>query len=227
MLQVVISLDKPIRIWQHSDQPYQSMMACIIASNVPHQLVMTNRDQPGIILWLDLEESLIARWTPKAPITPFQVSQDTLKELVYPLQSCESAYQLTQTIVRKFIPAPQKAPPDERIQQVCGQIKTNITIQVSPKLDALAAHVAFSPGRLMHLFKEEMGLTVRRYILWQRKLLAMKRLALGDIITTTAHTAGFADFAHLTRTYRQLSGVSPSEIWQNCRFVQVTDCSST
>jgi AraC-like DNA-binding protein len=78
----------------------------------------------------------------------------------------------------------------------------------------------------MHFFKQEMGLTIRRYVLWQRKLLAMKRMAVGDSITTAAHTAGFADAAHLTRTYRQLSGVSPSEIWQNSRFVQVNDCSS-
>ena len=225
MLQVVISLDKPIRIRQHAHQRYLSFQACVIASNAPHQLVMTNRDRPGFILWLDPEEDLVARWSPSEPITPLLIADDSFRYLQDPIHTCQTAYQITQRIVRDIIPGPLPSPPDERIQLVCDQIKSSILNQVSPKVEDLAASIALSPSRLMHLFKDEMGLTLRRYVLWQRKLLAMKRLALGDSITTAAHTAGFADSAHLARTYRQMSGIAPSEIWQNSRFVQVNDCS--
>jgi len=79
----------------------------------------------------------------------------------------------------------------------------------------LAARVGISPSRLTHLFTTEVGLPVRRYVLWQRLLAAVIAVAAGRDLTTAAHAAGFADSAHLTRTCRENFGLPPSALRRN------------
>ncbi|MEO6051520.1 MAG: helix-turn-helix domain-containing protein [Pyrinomonadaceae bacterium] len=58
---------------------------------------------------------------------------------------------------------------------------------------------------------------VRRYLLWQRLRDAMHQLAHGSSLTETAHAAGFADSAYLTRTFRGMLGIAPSALQKKAR----------
>jgi AraC-like DNA-binding protein len=49
-------------------------------------------------------------------------------------------------------------------------------------------------------------------VLWRRLLLAVQRLEGGDSVTAAAHAAGFADAAHLSRSFRKVIGAAPSEL---------------
>ena len=73
-----------------------------------------------------------------------------------------------------------------------------------------AAAMAFlSPSRFAHLFKQQVGLPFRRYMLWRKLTRAM--LAIGTERTiAAAHASDFADAAHLTRTFYQMFGIPPS-----------------
>lgn len=53
----------------------------------------------------------------------------------------------------------------------------------------------------MMLFKEETGVPVRQFLLWLRLNDAVKLIINGTSYTDAAYEAGFADAAHLTRTY--------------------------
>ncbi|RIH93508.1 AraC family transcriptional regulator [Meiothermus granaticius] len=44
---------------------------------------------------------------------------------------------------------------------------------------------------------------------------------MGVSLTEAAHTAGFADSAHLSRVYRATFGLKPSPVFGNSRLVQV------
>ncbi|MEM9776777.1 MAG: AraC family transcriptional regulator [Chloroflexota bacterium] len=80
--------------------------------------------------------------------------------------------------------------------------------------------VNLSPDRFRHLFKQQMGITWRRYILW-RRLLAGLQLSFKMLTLTEAAThSGFSDAAHFSRTCREMFGITPSEITQNSRFIQ-------
>lgn len=74
----------------------------------------------------------------------------------------------------------------------------------------LAGLVGLSASRLTHLFTEQVGIPLRRYVLWSRLRAAITRVQAGDDLTGAAHGAGFADSAHLTRTTREMFGLPPS-----------------
>lgn len=76
----------------------------------------------------------------------------------------------------------------------------------------VAAAVGLSASRLTHLFTAQVGLPLRRYILWLRLMNAVHLARDGRDLTTIAHAAGFADSAHLTRTCREIFGLPPSAL---------------
>lgn len=75
----------------------------------------------------------------------------------------------------------------------------------------LAEEVGLSVSRLTHVFSEEVGMPIRSYVRWMRLVNAMEHLSVGGTITAAAHTAGFADGAHFSRTFKEMFGLSPSE----------------
>ncbi|MET9212969.1 MULTISPECIES: helix-turn-helix transcriptional regulator [unclassified Nocardia] len=76
----------------------------------------------------------------------------------------------------------------------------------------VAAVVGLSASRLTHLFTAQVGLPLRRYILWLRLMNAAELARAGRDLTTIAHATGFADSAHLTRTCREIFGLPPSAL---------------
>lgn len=79
-------------------------------------------------------------------------------------------------------------------------------------LDSVAHEVGLSRDRLSHLFGEQLGLGLRPFILWLRLQRAARELARGESITSASAAAGFADGAHMTRTFRRMFGLAPSEL---------------
>ncbi|WP_043737283.1 MULTISPECIES: helix-turn-helix domain-containing protein [Nocardia] len=82
----------------------------------------------------------------------------------------------------------------------------------------VARRVGLSTTRLTHLFSAQVGLPLRRYVLWSRISTAIARVAAGDDLTAAAHAAGFSDSAHLTRTCRDTFGLPPSALTRNIRL---------
>lgn len=82
----------------------------------------------------------------------------------------------------------------------------------------LAAQVGLSSGRLSRLFKATTGMPIRRYVLWLRLRAALGALQSGGrSLSEAAHEAGFSDAAHLTRTFRRMFGIAPSELGSSLR----------
>jgi AraC-like DNA-binding protein len=81
-------------------------------------------------------------------------------------------------------------------------------------LAALAKAMHRSPSRLAHRFREATGVPLRRYVLWCRLRRAAEAAMRGTSLTEAAHLAGFADSAHLSRTFRAMFGVAPSLLFK-------------
>lgn len=72
----------------------------------------------------------------------------------------------------------------------------------------IATDLALSEGRFLHLFRQEMGISWRPYLLWRRLLCATELLNNGHTATAAAELSGFSDNAHLSRTFRSTFGLS-------------------
>jgi AraC-like DNA-binding protein len=79
-------------------------------------------------------------------------------------------------------------------------------------LGETACLVRLSESRLTHLFREQIGMSARDWRRWLLMRKALFALYTGQSASAAAHFSGFADGAHLSRTCRALTGVTPSEI---------------
>jgi AraC family transcriptional regulator len=83
----------------------------------------------------------------------------------------------------------------------------------------ISREVSLSPSRFAHLFQGQIGLPLRSYLLELRMRRAMMLVARGESLTTAAHDAGFADSAHLSRTFRRMTGIAPSSLLKYSRVI--------
>lgn len=110
-------------------------------------------------------------------------------------------------------------PRDERLERVLSHIAEHLDQPY--ELKQLAEAACLSESRLQHLFKEEMGIAISQYVLWERIKEAVRFTAGGNDLTSSALASGFSDSAHMSRTFKRMFGFSPSSILKNSRSVQV------
>jgi len=123
---------------------------------------------------------------------------------------------ITSSFIQRIIPLGERGPPtmdwsgqlflwDGRILRAMALLRE--TPELRMRLVHLSTAVALSPSRLSHLFREQVGLPIRRFLLWLRLREALSAVARGESLTTAAHAAGFSDSAHFTRTFRRMLGI--------------------
>ena len=79
-------------------------------------------------------------------------------------------------------------------------------------LPALARIAGLSDGRLVHAFRDSVGIPLRPYLLWRKLQRAVIAMARGEPLTRAAQSGGFADAAHMSRTFRRMFGMTASEL---------------
>ena len=101
---------------------------------------------------------------------------------------------------------PRRSLDDPRLERALAALDQQLTGKVSAQAVAQAAHLSLS--QLERLFSDQLGLPVRRLVLWRRLRIALQLALAGGTLTEAAHGAGFADSAHFSRTMKQLFGVT-------------------
>ena len=108
---------------------------------------------------------------------------------------------------------PRRALEDARVERALSALDQQLSGKVSAQALAQAAHVSLS--QLERLFANQLGLPVRRLVLWRRLRVALGLALGGSTLTEAAHGAGFADSAHFSRTMKQLFGVTAGASLRN------------
>lgn len=96
---------------------------------------------------------------------------------------------------------------DPRVARVLRMIRDSAEPQSLARLSALAC---LSPDRLSHLFAQQVGLSIKRYALWTKVRRSIEQFGSGRRLTDAALDSGFADAAHMSRTFQSYFGLPPS-----------------
>jgi len=225
-LQLTLGLDGPFKL-RPKGGDWVSSTAAILNGEAEHELDGQSGLQASLYVEPDspLGRTLAAKllngqaWgpLPEAPLTPWRRK---LRALVKRPGGGPQAYALYRRVTEllagvETVPAALDARVSKALEIFEGLEEKKISAA------ALAKQVFLSESRLSHLFQEQLGLPIRRYLLWLKVLDACGRVNTDSNITEAAHHAGFTDAAHFTHTSRQLLGISPGMLFQNCRFVRV------
>lgn len=96
------------------------------------------------------------------------------------------------------------------VQRVILRVETDLTADLS--LAAHAAHLNVNPSYLSTLFKKEMGVTLTEYVNRQRVEHGIFLLNATDLlIQTIAQYCGMPDVNYFTKTFKKVTGKTPSE----------------
>ena len=109
---------------------------------------------------------------------------------------------------------------DQRIETVLVRLRTARRRVLLPEL---AATAGLSPDRLTHLFREQMGLSIKRYLVWAKIRRSVQQMNQGRPLTDIAHECGFSDSAHMSHTYQQHFGLPPSFLADTKRVAVTVD----
>jgi AraC-like DNA-binding protein len=193
----------------------------IIPSRQPHTMDAT-KVAPSVVIFVEPESPqgrALAESYPGAGISAlreelFDTSVPALFATWRAQGNCDATATAAQAVIDGIAQASRTAPvPDERILRAVAYIRSHLDGPLT--LEEVAAEACLSPSRFRHLFIEQTGTALRPYILWRRFLLAWEVVMHGGSISAAAHTAGFADAAHLTRTSNRMFGFPPSALQIN------------
>ena len=105
---------------------------------------------------------------------------------------------------------------DPRITKALAAIEEAEDLNLS--LGEVVGSSGLSPSRFRHLFSAQVGMSLKSYLLWSKLQRAVQSLATNSSLTAAAHAAGFADSAHLSRTFRRTFGLAPVDLSKRVRF---------
>jgi YesN/AraC family two-component response regulator len=103
----------------------------------------------------------------------------------------------------------EQYPLSEKLHDVLDFIDDHLTEDLS--LDRISSHFSINKSYLGRLFKKETGSTIYNFILLKRISLAKQLLAEGKNVSEACSLTGFNDYANFIRTFKQITGYSPTK----------------
>jgi len=207
------------------DQPASDHEVVVMAPNISHST--DSRNQAYIAILIDPDHTFYAYLHPLLDGQTFcslsaarlKSFQKQFQQLMTAQLCLEQVKQLLMDVLLVLNPQPLVALPwDQRVQLACEYIKRCVPHHI-PTIADVALQVGLSESRLMHLFSQQLGLSMRQYILWLRIRYAIKLWMQGKTLIEIAVESGFSDQAHFTRTLRRMVDFAPSMLKANTVFM--------
>mgnify|MGYP003675903315 CR=1 FL=1 len=212
-VQLTVGLDGPLCINKSTSQN-QRLPAVVISSETPHSLRSEGEWVASIYLEPESDdfERLVDYYPGElgsgykvAKVAPELTGQ--LLGLLKTGLNANRAHQLVKTVIEPSTVVEEQSL-DSRIIRVLKYLNSEPGRNI-PVVE-LALHINLSPDRLTHLFRQEIGIPIRRFVLWQKLRLAASAACEGKSLTDAAQCGGFADSAHFTHSFQKLFGINPS-----------------
>ena len=209
-VQLVMAMRGTLLIRSKSDDPWMRCGAALVQPDAAHEV--DAQDSTVLIGFVDSESELGAALSERIEggiccISEGEVARwrATLGRL--PTEARVERWVRTQLLHRR---RPIRIHPG--VSLVLKHLREKLGISHDFSLKTLAGISGLSQSRFMHVFTESTGVPLRPYVLWLRLQRACCDLMAGASVTAAAHSAGFSDAAHLTRTFRRMLGMTPTDL---------------
>lgn len=196
-------------VLETNGKTYANIGFAIIDANVSHKVISEKCEVK--ILMLEYKPALLHAFLLQHDIQLINgifLNQATSKEV-------ELFNQLLQLSSRSAL-----LKTDNKRIQACLDYFNQEGLEYKQMLQLLKSKVHLSESRLSHLFKEEMGISLKKYLVWSRLKKAIQLVIKEKInLYDAAMRSGFYDQAHLSKAFKEMLGLSPSEVY-NSRMLQ-------
>lgn len=160
--------------------------------------------------------------TKDAPFTSFQTTVSIVHNLNSMYKAGASSSRLGYDVLGHFLLAVSEVveqanrntagenPQDLYIEKTLAYMKTNYPYDIS--VSSIAAYVGIEQSYLYRLFKKQLGVSLREWLIRYRLERAVEMMADEEKSTTSiAHSVGFYDLPHFTKAFKTCYGVSPKK----------------
>ncbi len=213
LLTIVLSFSEPFEIITKMNQSYSYEGAFIPKDTL--YMLSTNQNDWTVFIHIDPYSEIGMKLNPiDNRIQPLKRCDfiKTLSSAKLILQGVSDTQQnldfLLQSVVDPLTTTFSPKVLDERIKkciQIISQSKSN-----SVQLKDVSEQVFLSPSRLSHLFKQETGLTFKKFVLHRKLVKSLEAMHNHRNLTDASYIGGFSDQPHFTKAFKKSFGIKPS-----------------
>lgn len=214
-LQLVFDIEKQFKI-KDKESEWVSYSSAIIRASHLHQFDSNNSIQ--LFIYLDSKSEYALQLTEKylkdSNINHLEnsdvkkLSSRFFKSLLV-TTNCEALFKGFHTIIDHLIDFQAPVEKDPRIVEAIEYISQ---INQPVPVKEVAEHVCLSESRLRYLFKHEVGQSIQSFMVWMKVINSLGMVLKGEPLSKTAYQVGFWDSSHMTKSYKDILGVSPGSL---------------
>ena len=147
----------------------------------------------------------------------FKIKQTHISELLRSAiiqQDGISLYKQVQLILNVLLGTKENIKiKDKRIAKIRALIDSSPPADLT--IESLAQNIHLSASRMRHLFKEQVGISIKQYILWRKIIYSIHLILNGRSLSEAAWESGFTDLSHYNKMMIKMFGIVPSHIIKN------------
>jgi AraC-like DNA-binding protein len=214
-LHFVFSIDGELRVRTSRLGRWSAAAGVLTSADTPHSIDSSGAEV--LLLFLDPESDAGLTFRPllKRPVRLLSAPErSALVEDVVPRAILSAGAEDWVRNAARILGVPLLASQRQihpRVRRLLRMLRSS-GVGDATSLDVLARSIGLSPSRLMHVFTESVGIPLRPYLSWLRVQRAAIAIVNGSPLGEAAHTAGFADASHMTRTFKRMLGAAPSNL---------------
>jgi AraC-like DNA-binding protein len=216
----LVALQTPLRIGTPRAEESRVCLTAIVPAGLSHSLDLCGA--PVAVIYNDPDDPYYSRLSTHRGGELSSLDSQAEGALIVAVRSLYAAHQAGQALrfdefegaaeqALGIEPRPRRI--DARVQQVLSMIKADI--DRNHPTGELAGRVGLSPGRLQHLFVQEIGVPLRTFRIWIRFRQAVARVAGGEPITSAALATGFSSSSHFSHAFKATFGVAAASLFKN------------
>jgi AraC-like DNA-binding protein len=207
--QLTVALTGAIRVRERARGPWRSCRAIVVKSGADHEI--DGRGAVVLIGFIDAASTLAAAVTARlrSAIGIVSLAEAARWRLALGDPKTLDPARVKRWLLATFMHKLPRSRVHPRVEHVIRALQGQPLDTRMTSLVRLSKIAGLSPSRFAHVFTESMGTPLRPFMRWLRLRRAASELVSGHSATHAAHVAGFADAAHLTRTFRRMLGGTP------------------